>query len=80
MKTGDLISLAETYTAHRNLSEATVSNRVASHARLFKRLRDGKGCTLATYYKALNWFDRHWPIDLEWPSDIPRPPSEGDAG
>jgi len=73
MNSDDLITLVKAYAAFHNLSEATISNKLCSHARLFARLREGKGCTLKTAMTALNWFSNHWPADLEWPSDIPRP-------
>lgn len=73
MNTGDLITLVEAFASFTNLSEATISNKVCSHARLFSRLRAGKGCNLKTATGALNWFSENWPADLEWPRSIPRP-------
>ena len=73
MELRDLITLAETYTAFVNRSEATVSNQITTHARFFERIRAGKGCNFITFKKALAWFHENWPADLEWPSDIPRP-------
>lgn len=68
-----LITLAETYGDHVRRSEATISNQIAGHARLFRRLRQGNGCTVKTFSKAMLWFARHWPEDLEWPADVPHP-------
>jgi len=76
METNALLILAQTYGAHARRSEATISNQVTSNARLFDRLRAGKGCTVSTYNTALRWFADNWPEDLEWPSDIPRPPKQ----
>lgn len=73
MQLNHLTTLAEAFAKHTDRSEATVSNLVVSHARLFKRLRDGKGCSVVTYNNVMAWFVRNWPDDLEWPSDIPRP-------
>lgn len=73
MQLNHLTILAEAFAKHTDRSEATVSNLVVSHARLFKRLRDGKGCSVATYNNVMAWFSKNWPEDLEWPSDIPRP-------
>lgn len=33
-----------------------------------------RGCTVRTFDRVLTWFNQHWPGDLEWPRDIPRPP------
>ena len=37
------------------------------------RLRRGHTITLRRVARVLQWFSDHWPADLEWPSDIPRP-------
>lgn len=73
MNTQTLITLAETLTAHEGGSEATISNKVSTNARLFKRLRAQKGCNVSTFNNAMNWFSENWPADLEWPADTPRP-------
>jgi hypothetical protein len=73
MEYSHLITLVERYCAHVGRREATISNQIAGHARLFLRLREGFGCTVVTFKKALAWFDANWPEDLAWPSDIPRP-------
>jgi hypothetical protein len=73
MEQRHLIKLAETLANHSARSEATISTWCVGHARLFKRLRDGHGCTLKTAQKAFDHLSRVWPSDLEWPSDIPRP-------
>lgn len=75
-----LITLAEIFGSHINRKEATISNWIVGHARLFKRFRDGGGCTVETALIARQWFSDHWPADLEWPRDIDRPkPSKKEA-
>lgn len=71
--TATLVRLASHYCQHISRSEATVSEKIAGHARLFSRLRDGKGCNVQTFNNAMAWFAKNWPADLEWPSDVPRP-------
>lgn len=73
MEHSHLIVLAERLAHHLGRSEATVSNWIVGHARLFSRLREGRGTTVRTYHRALQWFSSNWPVDLVWPSDIPRP-------
>ena len=68
-----LITLAESLSRFLGISEATLSNKCSSHARLFKRLRDGQGCSVRTYNNTLRWMSENWPSDLEWPRSIPRP-------
>ncbi len=73
MQVSDLLKLAEDYGRFRNLSEATISNKACGHARLFSRLRQGRGCNLNTAQKAISWFSEHWPSDLAWPTGVDRP-------
>lgn len=68
-----LITLSEQLSRHSGRSTATISNWIVGHARLFSRLQDGKGTTVRTYERAMMWFADHWPTDLAWPGDIPRP-------
>jgi hypothetical protein len=73
MKLEYLLTLATAYCRHVDRSEATVSNQITTHARLFKRLRAGHGCNVTTYNTAIIWFSSNWPADLEWPEGIERP-------
>ena len=68
-----LICLSAQMADHVDRSEATLSTWCVGHARLFSRLRDGKGCNAHTYRDALEWFSDNWPEDLTWPADVPRP-------
>lgn len=68
-----LISLCDAYAAHTNLSHWRVSFLARGDGQFFKRLRAGGGCTVKTAGVTLQWFAEHWPVDLEWPRDIPRP-------
>jgi len=68
-----LTALAKHLAGHIDRSEATISTWCVGHARLFSRLRLGKGCNAHTYRDAMEWFAKNWPADLEWPQDIPRP-------
>lgn len=35
--------------------------------------------TLKRYGKVTQWFSDHWPVDLEWPSEILRPVPSADS-
>jgi hypothetical protein len=70
---GYLIQLGARLAQFRARSEATVSQWIVGHARLFSRLKAGRGCNAHTYQDAMDWFSQNWPADLEWPTDIPRP-------
>lgn len=47
--------------------------RVARKGDFLRRLRAGGDCRTATYERVLRRFSAFWPVDLEWPADIPRP-------
>lgn len=79
MEAQHLITLAQTLSRHIGRSEATISNKAAGHALLFKRLQDGHGCTIRTATSVMKWFAENWPADLEWPADVPRPSIKKDA-
>lgn len=68
-----LTALCDAYARHLNLSHWRVSFLVRGDGQFFKRLNEGKGCTVKTAAAATQWFSEHWPVDLEWPADIPRP-------
>jgi hypothetical protein len=69
-----LTALARQYAEHRGLALSTVSTYAAQDGKYFGRLEAGAGCTIAKANRIVRWFSDHWPPDLEWPRDIPRPP------
>lgn len=42
-----LISEIECYAAERHVAPATVTSRAVGNSRLYRRLKDGKSCTLS---------------------------------
>ena len=77
-KTEHIQTLTLIYCEATKRSEARVADLASGNPYLIKRLREGAGCTIATYNRVIQWFSDHWPVDLAWPSDIPRPePSPG---
>lgn len=69
-----LIDLSEAFAGHLNLSHWRVSFLARGDGQFFKRLREGRGCTIKTAAMLFQWFSDNWPTDLEWPRDVPRPP------
>lgn len=75
MNIADIITLAEVYSAHTGLKLSTVSTYAATDGKWLGKLRDGTaGCTVGKVSRVTHWFSDHWPADLAWPRDIPRPP------
>jgi hypothetical protein len=74
-----LITLAETYSQHRGLTLATIATYAASDGKFFNGLGVSRSCTVRKAERVVAWFSDHWPADLEWPADIPRPPRKSEA-
>ena len=74
-----LFNLVNIFCGHVQIRETTVGKRSAGQAYVFKRLRDGSSITVKRYNKITQWFSDHWPLDLDWPYDIPRPAPATDS-
>jgi hypothetical protein len=75
MDTKTLVDIAEVYRAHQGFTLSTVSTYAAGDGKFFGSLKAGTaGCTLRKAANVIRWFADNWPTDLEWPSQIPRPP------
>lgn len=69
-----LADLAAAYGHHRNLSLWRVSFLARGDGQFLKNLENpSRTLTLKTFDKCFSWFDENWPVDLEWPTEIPRP-------
>ena len=79
MDTSYILRLSETYCAEKSTSESRVSTLIFNQGMRIKRFRNGGGLTVASYNKAIQWFSDHWPLDLEWPHNIPRPAPTADS-
>lgn len=70
-----LLALAESLAAHQGVTHFAISMRALGKGDFFKKLgQPGAGCHIRTAERLMSWFSDHWPADLEWPRDIPRPP------
>lgn len=80
MSTDALIKLANMYTAHTGLKLSTVSSYASNDGKWLPRLKRGEaGCTVKRMNRVIRWFACNWPVDLEWPRDIPRPDKTKEA-
>lgn len=70
----NLVELCDAYADHSNITHWRVSFLVRGDGLFFKRLKEGRTCTLKTARKVSQYFSNNWEDDLEWPADIPRPP------
>lgn len=75
-----LINLCERYGKHLQISHWRVSFLIRGDGQFFYNLNRGRSCTVKTAQAVLKWFSDHWPEDLEWPDDVPRPEVSEAAG
>lgn len=68
-----LFRIIDLYRDKSGLSEGTISTRVFNHGARIEQMRKGSSPRISTLDAALGWFSTHWPADLDWPADIPRP-------
>lgn len=69
-----LIRLATTLAAHEGVTHFAISMRALGKGDFFHKLIErGADCRTRTAARLFQWFSDHWPADLEWPRDVPRP-------
>ena len=54
-------------------SPRTVSTYAAGSGDFCDRLERGADLTTRRGARVVQWLSDHWPDDLDWPADIPRP-------
>jgi len=69
-----LLDLCAALSSHLGITHWRVSFLARGDGQFFRRMSEGKSCTVRTANAVLQWFSDHWPTDLEWPADTPRPP------
>lgn len=79
MDTDHIIRLADAFASGTGRTASTVSTYAANDGKWLDGLRSGNSCTLRKARAVIEWFDAHWPADLEWPRDIPRPSKSKEA-
>ena len=65
--------LIRTYAASRAISESYASRLASGSGDTLHRIDTGASLTTRRAGRIIQWLFDHWPADLEWPSDIPRP-------
>jgi len=66
--------LAGLYAEHRHIELSTLGRLAVGSSSVFPRIEKDKA-TVRTIKRIVNYLSEHWPADLEWPADIPRPKS-----
>lgn len=69
----NILALAARLAAHQGVTHWAISMRMVGKGDFLQRLERGGDCRTKTYERAMDFFARTWPSDLEWPSEIQRP-------
>lgn len=70
---------AEIYAGVREISIPTLGRLAAGDWRFFERVEDDeKTFTARKYDEVIGWFSENWPDEVDWPSDVSRPPAESE--
>jgi hypothetical protein len=80
-----LIEIADAFRRTADgMPESTLSYRIFGDTKRLGALRDGREITVGRYNHALDWFDAHWPADVDRPAALiaasPATPKDADAG
>ena len=73
MNAESIMRLCEIYATRQGLALSTVSTYAAEAGDFYARLKRGHDLTTRRAARVVQWFSDRWPVDLEWPPDIPRP-------
>nr|WP_319513825.1 hypothetical protein [uncultured Cohaesibacter sp.] len=77
--TEQLLTVATTYGEAHKKPLSAVSRQFFNSGTRLGAIEDGGTLTVRSFEKAMQEFSEHWPSNVEWPSDIPRPSvAEGD--
>ena len=79
MSTEHLLRLGGIYADATGKTISTVGRLAANHGAFFSRLEAGHDITSRRAARILQWFSDRWPLDLDWPADIPRPEPTTDS-
>ena len=79
MFTEHLLHLAKLHASKSGLALSTLATYAANDGGLFGRLKRGRDVTSRRAERIIQWFSDNWPVDLDWPADIPRPDPAKDS-
>ncbi len=73
MQPDPIIRLIRNYAAARGKTPGYVGKLSSGSGNFYSRLIAGHDITTRRASRILQWFSDHWPVDLSWPAEIPRP-------
>lgn len=75
----NMIRVMDLYAAAKGLSAHSVGRYAGGSGDFYSRLVAGHDITTRRAARVVQWLSDHWPDDLDWPPDIPRPAPRKDA-
>lgn len=71
-----IVVTADALAKNEGVTHWALSMRLTGKGNFLHRLSAGRDCHTGTYEAVMRKLSAMWPIDLEWPADIPRPPTK----
>ena len=75
----NVVKLIELFANSRHRSPHTIGRLAAGSGDFYIRLKRGHDITTRRADRFAQWLSDHWPSDLDWPAEIPRPPRSAEA-
>jgi hypothetical protein len=69
MTAEEILTIANAYAAHTGRTLSGVGTMSCGNAKIFSRLKAGRGANIITVERAFRWFQDNWPEDAPWPLD-----------
>lgn len=66
------LTLMHLYAKRRRVALSTLGRMMLGSSYFAERLVEGR-VVVSSVRRAEQWLSDHWPDDLDWPADIPRP-------
>ena len=68
-----LLLLCDAYCKTMRIGDLRLGQLAGGTSMFFRRLREGRSCTIRKYRDAVQFFSDHWPHGVDWPLGVPRP-------
>ena len=69
----NLLRLSDLLGQDAGPSRASISRQALGDNTFFTRVERGENFTIDTHDRVVQWCSDNWPVDIEWPDDVPRP-------
>ena len=74
--TNQVLLLAQRFAGARKIETSTLGRHAVGNSHIFERLGRGR-VMMRTVDRLIHYLSIHWPENLDWPVDIPRPSEAG---